>query len=172
MRNYRNVLVDIVMDEGGGKFLEIGVLKGRTCKRLLHCCDQVLTEYWAIDPWAVVKTTRRARWTQEKWDRYYLYTVRLMLFYEKLRVVRTTSLKFFELARGLNKYFDIGFIDGDHSYESVIADVGCWKTLIRKGGLLLGHDYSRRFPGVVKAVDEEFGPNIDIFPGHIWAVRL
>jgi len=172
VRNYRDVLIYIVVGEGGGKFAEIGVLKGKTCKAILHYCDDVITEYWAVDPWAVVKDTRRRHWTQEYWDSYHLYCVRLMFFYSKLRIVRATSMEFFDIAKALNKQFDIVFIDGDHTYEAAKPDMLCWRTLVKKGGLLTGHDYSKRFPGVVRAVDEVFGPKAHIFPGTIWAVRL
>jgi len=160
------------MNEGGGKFIEIGVLKGKTCKAILHYCDEVITEYWAIDPWTTVERTKRRSWSQENWDKYYLYTARLMLYYRKLRVVRATSMEFFSIAKGFGEYFDIGFIDGDHTHKAVREDIICWKSLIRKGGLLTGHDYSKRFPGVVQAVDEIFGSAVEIFPGSIWAVRI
>eukprot|EP00929_Paragymnodinium_shiwhaense_P046882 TRINITY_DN23835_c0_g1_i4.p1 TRINITY_DN23835_c0_g1~~TRINITY_DN23835_c0_g1_i4.p1 ORF type:complete len:419 (-),score=86.89 TRINITY_DN23835_c0_g1_i4:325-1581(-) len=49
---------------------------------------------------------------------------------------------------------DLVFIDGDHSYESVRADLRAWRRKLREGGTLAGHDYSLLWPGVVKAVHE------------------
>ena len=50
---------------------------------------------------------------------------------------------------------DFVFIDGEHSYEAVKADVRAWWPKIRNGGFLIGHDYNpKRFPGVCRAVDE------------------
>jgi|GEM_PF-2562886 len=40
------------------------------------------------------------------------------------------------------------FIDGDHSYESVAADVAHFRDAIAPGGFLAFHDYSRYWPGV------------------------
>ena len=79
---------------------------------------------------------------------------------------------------------DLIFIDGDHSYMSTSEDISLWKSKIREGGVLCGHDcecrptghlrdaiYSSRdadhisgdgtpfsviHPGVVTAVDEMF----------------
>ncbi|WP_197231395.1 class I SAM-dependent methyltransferase [Novipirellula artificiosorum] len=49
---------------------------------------------------------------------------------------------------------DFVFIDGDHSYQSVKADLTAWHPKLRPGGILLGHDYDpERFPGVVNAVE-------------------
>ncbi|MHC4431724.1 MAG: class I SAM-dependent methyltransferase, partial [Planctomycetota bacterium] len=51
---------------------------------------------------------------------------------------------------------DIIFIDGEHTYEACKADIEAWLPHLAKDGWLMGHDYSRIFPGVVQAVDELF----------------
>lgn len=51
---------------------------------------------------------------------------------------------------------DFVFIDGDHSYESVRADIAAWLPKIRYSGIIAGHDFSPDFPGVVHAVTEAF----------------
>ena len=38
-------------------------------------------------------------------------------------------------------YFDFVYIDANHVYEEVIADLEAWYPKIRKGGMLAGHDY-------------------------------
>ena len=52
-------------------------------------------------------------------------------------------------------FFDMIFIDAEHTYESVKKDLDVWLPKARK--LICGHDYFDRFPGVVKAVNEKFG---------------
>ena len=47
---------------------------------------------------------------------------------------------------------DFVYIDGDHEYESVIADLRAWSALIAPHGILLGDDYE--WPGVRRAVAE------------------
>jgi hypothetical protein len=49
---------------------------------------------------------------------------------------------------------DFVFIDAIHLYEHVVSDYNAWLPKIREGGMISGDDYSDRFPGVVKAVDE------------------
>ena len=49
---------------------------------------------------------------------------------------------------------DAVFIDGDHSYEAVSKDLPFWWKKVRKGGWLLGDDYSSGHPGTTRAVDE------------------
>jgi hypothetical protein len=49
---------------------------------------------------------------------------------------------------------DVVYIDADHSYESVLADINAWTPHVRRGGILCGHDFFEGFPGVEKAVRE------------------
>ena len=55
---------------------------------------------------------------------------------------------------------DFCFIDGDHSRESVTADLNAWWPKVRPGGMLAGHDYRGEAPwliGVTPAVHDFFG---------------
>lgn len=58
------------------------------------------------------------------------------------------------LAALREEWFDLVFIDADHSYEAVWEDIECALPLIVPGGIIAFHDYSPIWPGVVKAVDE------------------
>lgn len=50
---------------------------------------------------------------------------------------------------------DAVYIDADHSYEGVKKDLELSRKKVKKGGFIMGHDYTNVFfPGVVKAVDE------------------
>ncbi len=56
-----------------------------------------------------------------------------------------------------DEYFDWVYIDGDHSYEQVRADLNRYSAKLRSGGLLCGDDYSTAGwwgDGVVRAVEE------------------
>lgn len=48
---------------------------------------------------------------------------------------------------------DLVFIDANHEYESVKADVEAWWPHVRSGGILCGHDFNSH-DGVRRAVDE------------------
>lgn len=50
---------------------------------------------------------------------------------------------------------DYLYLDADHSYASVLADLYAWAPHLKPGGLLLGDDYgSDLYPGVKQAWDE------------------
>jgi len=53
-----------------------------------------------------------------------------------------------------DNYFDFAYIDANHSYDFVKADIHAWLPKIKPGGILGGHDYSSGWKSVVKAVDE------------------
>ncbi len=68
--------------------------------------------------------------------------------------------------------FDFVFLDADHSYEGVTADILQWWPLIKKGGYLCGHDYDNPRIGEVKrAVDERFGSKVELGRNVTWFVR-
>lgn len=71
-----------------------------------------------------------------------------------------------------DKAFDFVFIDADHTYEGVRADIDAWLPKVRSGGWLMGHDFNAKdFPGVVQAVTETFGKP-RTYPDHVWAVTV
>jgi hypothetical protein len=54
-----------------------------------------------------------------------------------------------------DEYFDMIYIDGDHSYNGVKNDLNLSYNKIKSGGYICGHDYTTiMFEGVVRAVNE------------------
>lgn len=65
---------------------------------------------------------------------------------------------------------DFVFIDADHSYEGAREDIRLWRSKVKTGGWVGGHDYCQRFPGVIQAVQEAFRQGVREWPGDIWGV--
>lgn len=61
---------------------------------------------------------------------------------------------------------DFVFIDADHRYEAVRADIAAYLPLVRPGGVLGGHDF--HWPGVERAV-LELPAGVELGPKSIWA---
>lgn len=69
---------------------------------------------------------------------------------------------------------DAVFIDGDHSYEAVRADIEAWLPKVKPRGILSGHDYDMQTdPDVVRVVNNYFdgGAEVQVM-GRCWYVRL
>lgn len=83
--------------------------------------------------------------------------IALSRFHGRVKMIRARSP---EAAhnRLLPDWLKIGFIyiDADHRYEPVKADIEAWWEVLNDGGILAGHDYDIR-RGVKDAVDEFAG---------------
>jgi predicted O-methyltransferase YrrM len=77
-------------------------------------------------------------------------------FADQIIPIRSTSERVFEM-KTIQRIFrhPIGllFIDGDHTYEGVKKDLN-WVDVVSKGGIIALHDYTSKYPGIVKAVNE------------------
>lgn len=87
-----------------------------------------------------------------------------------LSVVRGKSVD--EARRFLDASIAFVFLDADHSYEAVKADIAAWRPKVKPGGVLAGHDFSTTdWPGVVRGVEEMLGPQIAIGSArYCWGV--
>lgn len=63
---------------------------------------------------------------------------------------------------------DVVFIDMEHTYEAVKNDIQMWLPKVKKGGYLAGHDYQSYWPGVIKAVNENFAKDDIICMDTCW----
>jgi predicted O-methyltransferase YrrM len=73
---------------------------------------------------------------------------------EQVVILGTTSQFASELF--VDETLDFVFIDGDHQYQSVRADLASWWPKVKPGGILAGHDYTYH-ASVAEAVHDAFG---------------
>lgn len=171
-----DVLADIILDNEYERIAEIGVWKSHTVQKIFGLVSgKIIKEYWGIDLWLRPIDPIYGHYhtrVQEKWDQLHLKACKLMRCFPQFRVLRASSLEVAKIFP--EKYFDLVFIDADHFYEPLKQDIENWLPLIRKGGMLSGHDYgNRRFPDCTKAVDECFGKdNITLYDCYVWAKKI
>jgi predicted O-methyltransferase YrrM len=74
---------------------------------------------------------------------------------------------------------DLVFLDADHSYAGVRADIAAWLPKVKPGGWIGGHDYKNPDPafrfGVTEAVDEwaeATGRKIETDANFTWFARV
>jgi predicted O-methyltransferase YrrM len=83
----------------------------------------------------------------------------------KIKMESTLAARNFE-----KNFFDMAYIDADHTYEGCKADILAWSPKVKPDGLVAGHDYSEAWPGVVRAVNEHFKA-FAVFPDSTWCAE-
>ncbi len=132
--------------------VEIGSWKGRSTHALLSGCPGPV---YAVDHFKGNLAPQAISLLQEvaRVDIYAEFMQNVGHF-PNLIVHRMKSLEAVPLFA--NDSIDMVFIDGEHLYEDVKADILAWLPKTVK--LMCGHDYAVGFEDVIRAVDELFGP--------------
>lgn len=113
---------------------EVGVYKGAFTEKF---CKAGLKMY-AVDPWMAFKGQGRTQNRQERQDFLYGHAQRLLAPYD-CTIVRKTSMDALEDFE--DGSLDFVYIDGDHSFKHIAADIAGWAKKVRSGGAVSGHDY-------------------------------
>lgn len=143
-----------LIDKDDLTLVEIGVARGSTADFTIKKLSDKITKYIGVDPYKsnYDKTDTFSNYNQDFMDNCYLY-VNEKIKDPRFNLIRSTSKKAsFEFKDGS---IDAIFIDGNHSYISVLEDIKHWSGKVKPGGLIVGDDYLG-FQGVRKAVTESF----------------
>lgn len=172
MRNRAHVLCELIELHNLMTGAEIGVGSGPTTRALMERLPQF--EWIGVDHWPagfMLHPPSRGAITAADQARVRArYLLLVEEFAPRLRLIEKPSVEAAsDIADGS---LDIVFIDGDHTYEGCRADILAWRSKVRPGGWLTGHDYRwDAFPGVRQAVDE-LVPDPQIADDFVWLTRL
>jgi len=143
---------------------EIGVFRGNFSSRILEVTQPA--ELHLIDPWKFEDTQAyegaryggRSGRNQAHMDRFYRSVVARFKSEIATRIVHIHRSSSAIAAEGFpDDYFDWIYIDGNHRYEFVKADLDGFYPKVKYGGYITGDDYGRQGwwdDGVTRAVDE------------------
>lgn len=137
----------------GGTALEVGSGLGGSLACLAVNPDIALT---AIDPYVPYDELTHAGVAsghQEGDEAVFWETANHYNYQSRTRLLKLPS---HEAAGCLPGQLDLVLIDGNHTEAVVEEDLRLYWPMVRDGGLLVGHDYTTRFPGVV-ATANRFG---------------
>ena len=149
---------------------EIGVERG-------HFTEQMLATFpalhmYTVDPWQVQPAKNYEGWaTYADWPIEEImaeFSQRIAPYAGRVTVLRMESVVAAEAVD--DGSLDFAFIDAEHTYENVMEDIAAWRPKVKAGGLLMGHDFSPKYPGVSKAVNEVLPQaGVDAFSTVWWA---
>lgn len=156
---------------------EVGVFASQNFKRFLHANPEVAV---GVDAWIEDGNPGHndSSFTQEKLDEQCEYFKSLMHRYPVMRLYRMYSD---EAAKNFpDNYFDLIYIDADHSYEGCKKDLEAWWPKLKPGKYFTGDDYSHSHAPVnklkfevIRAVDEfaaKQGLPVYILTSNGWAI--
>ncbi|MBE3094966.1 MAG: class I SAM-dependent methyltransferase [Actinobacteria bacterium] len=146
-RNYKEPLVGV----------EIGVETGFHAKNLLDTISNI-SKLYLIDPYEEYQDDRILRSYASVKPSYLKFKENLKSFpKEKVVFIKKKSLE--SLDEIPNK-IDFVYIDGNHSYDVVKAEIDAYYKKLKIGGLLGGDEWQySRFPGVTRAINEFIDEN-------------
>ena len=157
---------------------EVGVHQGENSKNILKLLKKI-EKFCLIDMWS--PNTYDGKGHESAKDKYIkLYQDECEQNYNKTLLNISPYKNKVEIIKGdsalsaenfSDGYFDFVFIDADHSYEGCLADIKAWFPKVKKGGYICGHDYPR-YDGVVRAVNEIFGSDIELDSDYTWFYRV
>jgi hypothetical protein len=170
-----DVIIDLLPTDKNIVGAEIGVLRGETSSKILEALP--LSRLYMVDRWEVypvderepIECNRMPSQIQSYFDKALNTAVKnVRPFRGRYKILKMLSL---EAIKQINEKLDFVFIDARHDYDGCLADIKAWKTIVKKDGLIMGHDYGNlNHPGVTKAVDEQF-KKIELYDDNVWVVR-
>ena len=134
---------------------EVGVWQGRMSEQLLWARPQL--KLYMVDRWLAPAETdsyytsgaRMARHSQHTFDLVKAEAERRVFpFVGRAFILHGESVCMAERFKAGT--LDFVFLDADHSYAAVTRDLQAWAPLVKRGGLLAGHDFGRTDQGDVE----------------------
>lgn len=163
----RSISASRVEPDGSGhgslRAVEIGTREGKLAEALLRAEPRL--ELMVVDAWGMharadnVSDFSIAAHTDASWQRLTKYRPRVLLTSDSIAASKWVA----------DGTLDLVFLDGDHSYDGVKADLLAWAPKLKRGGILSGHDYNSDFPEVVQAVREFLASALDGKNMRLWA---
>jgi len=120
---------------------------------------------WSVDPFSPYDETTHAgtvRGVREGNEAEFWETARHYGYVNRVRPIKLNSDEAAEHCP--NEGFSIVFLDGNHSYNVIKSDIALFWPKVKPDGILLCHDFTTRFPGVIQAVNES-GLDFSVYAG-------
>jgi hypothetical protein len=150
--NYQDVYKRIIESvPEGGHIVEVGAWKGASTSYLAVEAQHKKMRIDVVDTWVGSEEHKEMNEIIEN-SLFGTFIDNMRPLINLINPIRTDSVSASKMYS--DESLDAIFIDADHGYESVKADILAWMPKVKTGGILAGHDYIRTHNGVIQAVDE------------------
>ncbi len=165
--------------------VEVGVDRGDLSQSLLDAYPQMILHL--VDVWdfqgkdtAYFKSgDRKSQFNAQRYRQNMIQTIRHTAHaWPRVRMWKMPSV---EAAKQFpDGSMDFVFIDADHTYDAVMADLNAWWPKVAKGGMLTGHDFEhireRKNKGfavgkAVREFSEKIGKKFETHQDTVFAIR-
>jgi len=140
-------MLDWLHELGFKTGVEVGVASAHFSRWI--CKKNPQMKLYGVDPWVrydgytdyMLKST---------YERMYKNALRTAEAYANFEIIRKFSVH--AVRQFKKESIDFVYIDGNHTKPYVEQDLKIWTPKIKKGGIVSGHDFTGRWPGLRKAV--------------------
>jgi len=149
----------------GGTIVEVGSYHGKSAVNLAYAARRIGkgARVFCVDTW--MNTTIEHALNTDVYERFLNNTA---AYRDVITTLRGRSAEVGrEWTRGP---VDVLFIDGDHSYAGVTADIEAWVPHVRRGGLILFHDSG--LDDVRAGINASMGLIRPLREAKAWSIQL
>ena len=147
------------------RIIEIGSYIGESTMIFADRFKEVVS----VDPYINDYDLEDAACSFAPFDKVYEQFVRNTLSIPNVKSIRETSQNAFSILK--DQQWDMVYIDGLHTLEGVSYDIAHYKTIIKPGGFVCGHDYG--WGNVRHAIGQLLDDKIDAtFKDTSWAKQI
>jgi len=156
-----------ILDKKYRDVAEVGVFTGTLTKRIVSNKNSLIENYYCIDPWKPYieeydRVPREEEYSQSWWDGIAEKVYAIQNDYPIIKIVRLNSLSAGLYFRNNAMSLDAVYIDAVHDRTNMIIDLWSWLPVIRDGGMISGHDYTKNYEEMVKIIDIVFGKDLNV----------
>ena len=147
------------------RIIEIGSYIGESTMIFADRFKEVVS----VDPYINDYDLEDAACSFAPFDKVYEQFVRNTLSVPNIKSIRETSQNAFSILK--DQQWDMVYIDGLHTLEGVSYDIAHYKTIIKPGGFVCGHDYG--WGNVRHAIGQLLDDKVDAtFKDASWAKQI
>ena len=147
------------------RIIEIGSYVGESTMIFADRFKEVVS----VDPYINDYDLDDAACHHSPFDKVYEQFIRNTLSIPNIKSIKETSQNAFSILK--EQEWDMVYIDGLHTYEGVSYDISHYKTIIKPGGFVCGHDYG--WGDVRHAIGQLLDDKVDAtFKDTSWAKQI